>query len=59
MLMNLIKPYGVIYLPEDRINIILYIFPLLNGILRGFWLYMCDNFGFKKVYFSMLFSTVK
>jgi hypothetical protein len=58
MLCNLIKPYGVLSLPEDKINIILYLFPILNGLLRAFWGYMCDLLGFKKVYFTMLVLTV-
>jgi hypothetical protein len=59
MLMNLIKSFGVLYLPEEKINIILYIFPILNCLLRVFWDYICDKHGFKKVYFSILFLTVK
>ena len=58
MLTNLIKPYGVLYLSEDKIDIILYLFPILNGLLRAFWGYLCDLLGFKKVYFLMLVLTV-
>jgi hypothetical protein len=58
MLTNLIKPYGVLYLSEDKIDIILYLFPILNGLLRAFWGYLCDLLEFKKVYFLMLVLTV-
>ena len=59
MLTNLIKPYGVLYLPEEDIDIILYLFPILNGLLRAVWGYLCDLIGFKKVYFVMLVLTVQ
>jgi hypothetical protein len=59
MLTNLIKPYGILYLPEDDIQFILYLYPFLNGAMRPIWGFFCDIFGFKKVYFVMIILTVK
>jgi nitrate/nitrite transporter NarK len=58
MLTNLIKPYGLLYLTEDQVNNILLIFPLMNGPTRIIIGWLCDIYGFKKVYYSMLFVTV-
>lgn len=59
MLTNLIKPYGVLYLEEIQIDRILLIFPLMNGPTRIIIGWLCDIYGFKKVYYSMIFTTVK
>jgi hypothetical protein len=58
MLTNLIKPYGILYLPEDKIEFVLYFYPFLNGLFRPMWGFFCDLLGFKKVYFLMLIMTV-
>jgi hypothetical protein len=59
MLTNLIKPYGVLYLPEDKIEFVLFLYPFLNGSLRPIWGVFCDFLGFKIVFFLMLIMTVK
>lgn len=58
MLTNLIKSYGIIYLNAEVVDDILLIFPLMNGPTRILTGWLCDIFGFKKVYYSMLFITV-
>ena len=58
MLTNLIKPYGILYLTEEEVDNILLIFPLMNGPTRIIIGWLCDIYGFKKVYYSMLFVTV-
>jgi nitrate/nitrite transporter NarK len=58
MLTNLIKPYGILYLTEDQVDSILLIFPLMNGPTRIIIGWLCDVYGFKKIYYSMLFVTV-
>jgi len=59
MLTNLMKPYGLLYLTEEQISSILLIFPLMNGPTRIIIGWLCDIFGFKKIYLAMLFFTVK
>jgi hypothetical protein len=58
MLTNLLKPYGIIYIEEKQINHILLIFPIMNGPTRIIIGWLCDVYGFKIIYYSMLFVTV-
>lgn len=58
MLTNLIKPYGLLSIGEDSVNIILLIFPIINGATRILWGYCLDVFGFKIVYLTLLFIGV-
>lgn len=58
MLTNLIKPYGVLYLTEQQVDNILLIFPLMNGPTRIIIGWLCDIYGFKRVYYLMLIVTV-
>lgn len=59
MLTNLIKPYGILCLPEEKIEFVLFFYPFLNGTLRPIWGIFCDLLGFKIIFFSMLIMTVK
>ena len=58
MLTNLIKPYGLLSINEESVNLILLIFPIVNGATRIMWGYCLDLFGFKVVYLTMLFIGV-
>lgn len=58
MITNLIKPYGILSLAEEDINVILLLFPFVNGFTRILWGYMGDIFGFKPVYLILLFIGV-
>jgi hypothetical protein len=58
MLTNLLKPYGLLFLTEEEIDSILLIFPLMNGPTRIIIGWLSDLYGFKRIYYVMLFFTV-
>lgn len=54
ILTNLIRPYGSLSLDEESLNLIMLLFPIVNGSTRILWGFLCDYFGFKFVYLFLL-----
>jgi len=53
------KVYGLTRIPEDKfMTIVGSIGAISNGCTRAFWALLFDKFGFKRVYFALIFVQV-
>jgi hypothetical protein len=54
MITNLAKSFGYFTLNNENLLLLITLYPIANGFSRFYWGFLQDNFGFKKLYFSLI-----